>query len=209
VGCAPSGPAKYLWVLGRFCLETLLRSACLGWLCQTPCSHAGYLGVSTIHTFKINITSPSFIVDNLFMRHTFQDPAGYPWILNIEDLRPPRGQYANKTPLRSALLDSLQPCWEIWVSLHFVRSRPRLSFLLFLRIKPAMLPASMLGDYSRRASSTPSCFLHHTNLLGNPFVITSLLDLIFLLFSFLDHHTGHPACHDARILLYECILDAL
>jgi hypothetical protein len=37
-------------------------------------------------------------------------------------------------------------------------------------------------------------------------VVTNLL---FLLFSFLDHHTGHPACHDARILLYECILDAL
>jgi hypothetical protein len=26
---------------------------------------------------------------------------------------------------------------------------------------------------------------------------------------FLDHHTGHPAYHDARTLLYECILDAL
>jgi hypothetical protein len=29
----------------------------------------------------------------------------------------------------------------------------------------------------------------------------SLLDLLFLLFFFLDHHTGHPARHDARILL--------
>jgi hypothetical protein len=26
---------------------------------------------------------------------------------------------------------------------------------------------------------------------------------------FLDHHTGHPACHDAWILLYECVFDAL
>jgi hypothetical protein len=25
---------------------------------------------------------------------------------------------------------------------------------------------------------------------------------------FLDHHTGHPARHDVRILLYECIFDA-
>jgi hypothetical protein len=56
VGCAPSGPAKYLWVLGRFRLETFLRSACLGWPCQTPCSYAGYMDVSTLHTFKINIT---------------------------------------------------------------------------------------------------------------------------------------------------------
>jgi hypothetical protein len=71
-----------------------------------------------------------------------------------------------------------------------------------------MLPASMLGDYYTRASSTPSCFLCRTDLLGNLFLIKSLLDLLFLL-PFLDHHTGHPARHDARILLYECILDAL
>jgi hypothetical protein len=25
---------------------------------------------------------------------------------------------------------------------------------------------------------------------------------------FLDHHTGHPALHDAQILLYECIFNA-
>jgi hypothetical protein len=71
-----------------------------------------------------------------------------------------------------------------------------------------MLPASMLRDYSTSASSTPSCFARRTDLLGTPFLITSLLDLLSLL-SFLDHHTGHPARHDARILLYECVLDAL
>jgi hypothetical protein len=27
--------------------------------------------------------------------------------------------------------------------------------------------------------------------------------------SFLDRHTDHPAHQDARILLYECVLDAL
>jgi hypothetical protein len=95
------------------------------------------------------------------------------------------------------------------MSLHFVRSRPWFSFLFFLSIKPAMLPASMLGDYSTSASSTPSYFLRHKDQLGNPFLIMSLLDLPFLLFTFLDHHTGHPACHDARILFYECIFDAL
>jgi hypothetical protein len=31
------------------------------------------------------------------------------------------------------------------------------------------------------ASLTPSCFLRRTDLLGNPFLITSLLDLHFLL----------------------------
>jgi hypothetical protein len=71
-----------------------------------------------------------------------------------------------------------------------------------------MLLASILEDYSTSASSTPSCFPRRADLLGNPFPITSLLDLIFL-FSFLHHHTGHPAHHDARILLYECIFDAL
>jgi hypothetical protein len=45
-----------------------------------------------------------------------------------------------------------------------------------------MLPASMLGDYSTSVSSMPSCFPHCTDLLGNPFLITLLLDLLFLLF---------------------------
>jgi hypothetical protein len=52
----------------------------------------------------------SFIVDNLFMRHTFQDPAAYPRILDIVDLRPLRGRHAYKASSRSALPDSLQLC---------------------------------------------------------------------------------------------------
>jgi hypothetical protein len=63
-----------------------------------------------------------------------------------------------------------------------------------------MLPASMLGDYSTSASSMPPCFLRRTDLLGNSFLITSLLNLLYFLL-FLDHHTGHPTRHDARILL--------
>jgi hypothetical protein len=54
-------------------------------------------------------------------------------------------------------------------------------FFSLLSIKPAMLPASMLGDYSTSVSSTASCFHRHTNLLGNLFPITSLLDLFSLL----------------------------
>jgi hypothetical protein len=57
-------------------------------------------------------------------------------------------------------------------------------FFSFLSIKPAMLPASMLGDCITRVSATPSCFLRHTDLLGNLFLITSLLDLLSLLFLF-------------------------
>jgi hypothetical protein len=47
-----------------------------------------------------------------------------------------------------------------------------------------MLPASMLGDYSTSVSSMPSCFLRRTVLLGNPFLIMSLLDLLSLPFLF-------------------------
>jgi hypothetical protein len=64
-----------------------------------------------------------------------------------------------------------------------------------------MLSASMLGDYSTSASSTHSCFHRRIDLLGNPFLIMSLLDLLFSLLLFLDHHTGHPARQDAQILL--------
>jgi hypothetical protein len=120
VECTPNGPAKYFWVLGRYTLETFLRSACLEWLYQTPCSHAGYLGVSTLHMFNKFLASSSTnpghhnfsynIVDNLFMRHAFQDLAGYPRILGIDDLWPLRGRYVYKASLRSALPDSLQPC---------------------------------------------------------------------------------------------------
>jgi hypothetical protein len=45
-----------------------------------------------------------------------------------------------------------------------------------------MLPASMRGDYSMSASSTPSCFPCHTDLSGNLFPITSFLDLLSFLF---------------------------
>jgi hypothetical protein len=72
-----------------------------------------------------------------------------------------------------------------------------------------MLSALMLGDYSTSASSTTSCFLRRIDLLGNLFPIMSLVDLHFPSSSFLDHHTGHPSRHDARMLLYECVLDAL
>jgi hypothetical protein len=107
VGCAPSGPTKYLWVLGSFSLETSLRSACLEWLCQTLCSYAGYLDVSTLHTFKIYIFHGFVsddsryhnfsydIVDNLFVLRTFQDSVGYSRILDI-NFRPLRGRYAYK-----------------------------------------------------------------------------------------------------------------
>jgi hypothetical protein len=59
-----------------------------------------------------------------------------------------------------------------------------LIFLLVLSIQPAMLPTSMLRNYSMRASLTRSCFHHRTDLLGNLFLIMSLLNLLFLLVLF-------------------------
>jgi hypothetical protein len=90
------------------------------------------------------------------------------------------------------------------VSLHLVSIKTMTQFVFsFWSIKPAMQSASMLGDYSTSASSTPSCFPHRTDLLGNPFLITSLLDLLFSLLSFLDHILAiFPATH-------ECIFNAL
>jgi hypothetical protein len=67
-------------------------------------------------------------------------------------------------------------------------------FFSFLSIKPAILPASMLGDYSTSVSSTPSCFLCRTDLLGNLFLITSSLDLLFIFFSFLFGSSYRPSC---------------
>jgi hypothetical protein len=82
-GACLIGPAKYFQVLGCFRFETFLRSARLGWLCQTPCIYAEYLGVSTLHTFKTNrflassSTDPGHcnfsydIIDDIFIQHIF------------------------------------------------------------------------------------------------------------------------------------------
>jgi hypothetical protein len=72
-------------------------------------------------------------------------------------------------------------------------------FFSFWSIKLAMLLASMLGDYSTSVSSTPSCFPRRTDLLGNPFLITSLLDQLFLPFLF---WTIIPAILPATMLGY-------
>jgi hypothetical protein len=90
----PSVPAKYSQVLGRYRLENFLRSACLEWLCQTLCSYGRYLDVSTLLSFKIDVTPTtssstiSTTTEDLIIRHTFQDSVENPRILDIIDLRP-------------------------------------------------------------------------------------------------------------------------
>jgi hypothetical protein len=136
VGSAPDGPAKHFWCLGAIDLRPSRgRHASSGsarlfaamqdiWVSlhsirsRSTYFHGFVSNGSGHHNFSYDIT------DNLFIRHAFQDSAGYPRILAIDDLKPLRGRYAYKASSRSALPDSLQPCWEIWVSLHFVPSRP-------------------------------------------------------------------------------------
>jgi hypothetical protein len=72
-----------------------------------------------------------------------------------------------------------------------------------------MLPASMLGDYPTSASTMSSCFSSSYRPVGKPVSHHVVTRPTFSSLLFLDHHTGHPARHDAWILLYECVLDAL
>jgi hypothetical protein len=98
--------------------------------------------------------------------------------------RPPRGR-----PCQT-------PCIHAWRSgclyTSFDQDHDSI-FFSFLTIKPAMLLASMHGDYSTGASSTPSCFPCCTDLLGNP-----LLNLLFLLLCYIII----PAIMPATLLRY-------
>jgi hypothetical protein len=49
-------------------------------------------------------------------------------------------------------------------TLHSIKTMTQF-YSLFWSIKPAMLPVSMLGDYSTSVPSTPSCFPHCTDQL--------------------------------------------
>jgi hypothetical protein len=108
------------------CLGAIdLRSACLGWLCQTLCSHARYLDVSTLHTFKIDVISPASSSTRLRTSQFQPRPSSLKtsscdalfkillgileyWISSTWDLFEV-GTPA-KASLRSALPDSLQLC---------------------------------------------------------------------------------------------------
>jgi hypothetical protein len=136
--------------------------------------------------------SYDIIVDNLYTRRDFRDFAGYPQTEHC-CLRPLRGRHAYKglpevgpARLLASMLRNLGAS-----TLRSIKTMPSF-FFSFWSIKPAMLSASMLGDYSMSPSSTPSCFPHCSDLLGNQFLIMSLLDLFFFpSLIFLDHHTGH------------------
>jgi hypothetical protein len=118
------------------------------WLCHRPNSD-----------IATSATTPSATSS---LDAPLQDLAGYPRIVGIIDLRP---LFEVGTPtkafLRSALPDSLQLCSEIWVSLHFVRSRPCLSFSSIFDHHTGHSSRHDTQILLMSASSMPSEFFHH------------------------------------------------
>jgi hypothetical protein len=101
VGCAPDGLAKFFRVLGAYVLRPSLGRHASGGPARLLAAMLGDLGVSTLHTLKIDILSQGSsstipghrnfsydVINDFFIRRTFQDLAGYPRILGIVDLRP-------------------------------------------------------------------------------------------------------------------------
>jgi hypothetical protein len=191
--------------LERYRLETFLRSACLGWLWQTPHSNAGYLGVSTLHIAKIHSLD-----GNSFRHHNFS--------CDIIQRALKRSYWVSS--------DTRHCCLRPLRGRHAYKSLPE--------VGPARLLAAMLGDLGvstlrsiktmtqfsslSGASNQPCCLLQCSGTthecvfdallfsssyrpVGKPVSHHVVTRPAFFSSSFLDHHTGHPACHDARILL--------
>jgi hypothetical protein len=163
--------------------------------------------VSLHSTRSISTFFYGFIVDrsttteDLFSQRTSQDLAGNARILVISII---------ETSSRLACLQDLLEVGparllaailrDLGVSTHRFDQDHDSVFFSSLIIKPAMPPASMLGDYSTRASSTPSWSLRRTDLLGNLFLIMSLLDLLLFLFSGSSYRPScPPRCLDTTL----------
>jgi hypothetical protein len=88
------------------------------------------------------------------------------------------------------------------VSLNFVRSRPCLSFsFLFGASNQPCCLLQCSGTTLRVHLQHPLVFLVVPTCWETLFSSRRYLTYFFLSSSFLDHHTVHPARHDARILL--------
>jgi hypothetical protein len=164
-----------------FCFETFLRSTCLGWLCQTLRSNAGYMGVSTLHTIKIYIFS--------WLHHR-------PTPTSQLRLRHHR-RFLHSTHLS-------RPCWVSSDTGNCCLRplRGRHAYKSFPEVGPARLLAAMLGDLgvsSLRsiktmtqfsslfgASNQPCCMLQCS---GTTLLVRLRHPLIFLVV---------PACWETR-----------
>jgi hypothetical protein len=156
------------------------------------CSNARYLGVSTLHIFKIDIVlSASSSTDYQYCNFSYDPSTISSFDVPFKTLLGILGYWALlfEAFSRSARLQGLPEVGPaIFLAAMLRRSGCLYTsfdqdhesvFFSFWSIKPAMLSASMLGDNSTSVSSMPSCFPRRTDLLGNLFLITSLLDLFF------------------------------
>jgi hypothetical protein len=201
-----------------------LRSACLKYLgLATPrykYGHANLVGCPRCLTFRGRCAlvalpaypgHPGFYVGNegLTMGCAPNAPVKYLRIL---------GCFQFETFLRSA---SLQGLLEVGPARLLAAMLGDLGVYTLRLIKTMTQFSSLFG-----ASNQPSCLLQCS---GTTLRVRFRRPLVFLVVptcwetcfsshryatyvffsSFLDHHTGHPARHDAWILLYECIFDAL
>jgi hypothetical protein len=140
-------------------------------------------------------------IDNILMQRVFQDLAGYPRILGIVNLRPLRGRHAYKglpevgpARLLAAMLRDL--------GVSTLRSRSCLSFLLFLEHQTIHAACFNARGLLYECVFDALLFSSSYRLVGRPIshhVVTR--PILFFSSSFLDHHTGHLARHDALILL--------
>jgi hypothetical protein len=94
------------------------------------------------------------------------------------------------------------------VSLHSVQSRPWTSFLLFFEHQTCHSACFNAWGLLYENVFDTLLFSSSYRPIEKP-VSNQVVTRHTFLLSFLDHHTSHPGRHDARILLYECVLDAL
>jgi hypothetical protein len=124
-GCAPNGPAKCFWVLGRYTLETFLRSACLEWPYQT---------LAAMQDIWVSLHS-IYSRSTLFRRLHHQ----------------PTTKIATSATTHRRSLHSTYPSRPCWVSSDighcYLRPlRGRHAYKSLTEVGPARLLATMLGD---------------------------------------------------------------
>jgi hypothetical protein len=190
--------------LGAYVFETFLRSACLECLGQTPCSHAGYLGVSTLHTFKIN----DFIVDcfNHYRRLLHSTRLSRPcWVFSDTGhccLRPLRDQHAYQGLLEvgpARLLAAM--LGDLGVStLCSIKTMTQFSSLSGASNQPCCL-LQCSGTTLRVRLRCPLVFYVVPTCWETRFSTRRYSTYFFFSSSFLDHHADHPTRHDTRIVL--------
>jgi hypothetical protein len=140
-------------------------------------------------------------IDDFFIRRTFQDLAGYPRILDIVDLRPLRGRHVYKASTRSALLDSLQPCKEIYRCLYTSFDQDHaLGFLLSLEHQTSRAVCFNARGLLYECVFDALLFSSSYRPVEKPVSHHVATRPTFFSFSFLDRHTSHPARYDAQIL---------